>query len=148
MRILLTFLAASAAIAAGNPDFSGTWEFAPVKSQNIGMMAQMKITATVRQSATELVISSKNAAQSQPSETRFDLSGKSMHNETPMSDKAETISKWDGDKLVTTWTTPGSVAGTQTVRTETRSLSPDGRVMTVESTRGKSAPMVMIFERK
>lgn len=134
--------------AAAHPDFSGAWEFASAKSTNIGMMAGMKLTAIVRQGSNEIVISNKTDGQTQASETRFDLSGKPVENETPMGGKAETVAKWDGAKLVTTWTSPGSVAGTQTVRTETRWLSSDGSVMTVESTRGKNAPMVMVYERK
>jgi len=150
MRNLLVCLAifAFSASAADHPDFSGTWEFAPGRSKNIGMMAEMKLTAIIQQSPTEIVIRNKNAGQSQGSETRFDLSGSPVKNETPMGDKAETVTKWEGDKLVTTWTSPGAVAGTQTVRTETRSLSPDKRTMIVESARGKSAPMVMVYERK
>jgi hypothetical protein len=50
--------------------------------------------------------------------------------------------------MVTTWTSPGSVAGTKTVRTETRSLSDDGRTMTVESRRGQSPAIVMVYDRK
>jgi hypothetical protein len=61
---------------------------------------------------------------------------------------AETITKWDGNKLVTTWTSPGSVAGTKSVRIETRSLSDDGRTMIVESKRGSAPPLVMVYERK
>jgi hypothetical protein len=61
---------------------------------------------------------------------------------------AETVTKWDGNKLVTTWTSAGSIAGTNSVRTETRSLSADGRTMTVESSRAKGPAMVMVYERK
>ena len=71
----------------------------------------------------------------QTSTTRFDLAGKPVPNENPMEATAETVTKWDGDSLVTTWTSPGSIAGTTSVRTETRSLSPDGRTLTVESSR-------------
>ncbi len=147
LAICAAILAFSLA-AADHPDFSGTWQFVPAKSKNIGMMAEMKLTAIIQQSPTEITIRNNNAGQPQGSETRFDLSGVPVKNETPMGDKAETVTKWDGDKLVTTWTSPGAVAGTQTIRTETRSLSPDKRTMIVESARGKSAPMVMVYERK
>ncbi len=149
MRIFLMCAAiCSVVLAAEHPDFSGTWELTPTKSRNIGMMAQMKLTSVVTQTGKEIVIVNQRMGQAQGPETRFDLTGAVMKNETPMGDKAETVSKWDGDKLVTTWTSPGSVAGTQVVRTETRWLSPDRRTMTVESARGKSDPMVMVYERK
>ena len=54
----------------------------------------------------------------------------------------------DGSKLVTTWTSDSAVAGKKVVRTETRSISPDGKVMTVESVRGSNPPIVMVFEKQ
>ena len=133
--------------AADHPDFSGTWEFSSAKSKNVGMMADMKLTAVVKQTPNELVITNLHDGR-QSSETRFNLMGEADKNVGPMGDKAETTSKWEGSKLVTTWTSPGAVAGTQTVRIETRSLSADGRLLTIESVRGKNPPMVMVYERK
>ena len=60
----------------------------------------------------------------------------------------DTVSKWNDGHLVTTWTSNGAIAGTKIVRTETRSLSADGKTMTVESTRGSTAPIVMVFDKK
>jgi len=150
MRILSISAAffAVALIAADRPDFSGTWELVPAKSKNIGMMASMKLSSIVKQGPGEIVITNQNGGQQNGPQTRFDLSGSPVANETPMGDKAETVTKWDGEKLVTTWSSAGSVAGTQTVRTETRWLSSDKRTMTVESARGKNPPMVMVYERK
>ena len=48
----MLFVAALAALP--NADFSGTWEFSPTKSKNVGMMTQMTSTATVQQTASEL----------------------------------------------------------------------------------------------
>ncbi len=78
---------------------------------------------------------------------RYDLKGVSVMNEGGMGGQSETVARWDGDRLVVTWTTEGAVAGTKNVRIETRSLSPDGATMTVESIRGTSKPMVMVFDR-
>jgi hypothetical protein len=131
-------------------NFAGKWELNTTLSKNIGMMAQMKLSATVKQTRDELAIanaSSFNGAD-QTSELRFDLTGKPVPNKNPMEATAETVSKWDGNNLVTTWTSEGSVAGTKSVRTETRSLSGDGRTLTVESKRGNAPAMVMVFERK
>jgi hypothetical protein len=131
-------------------DFSGTWEFNPTKSQNIGMMAQMKLISTVKQTKRELIVIDVSTfnGREQTNETRFDLTGKPVPNKNPMEAKAETVTSWDGDHLVTTWTSPGSIAGSTSVRTETRSLSADGKTMTVESSRRKGPAMVMVYDRK
>jgi hypothetical protein len=66
-----------------------------------------------------------------------------------MGGPAETVTKWQAGKLVTTWTSESAVAGgPKVVRTETRSLSADGKTMTVESVRGSSPALVMVFEKK
>jgi hypothetical protein len=66
-----------------------------------------------------------------------------------MGGPAETVTKWQGGELVTTWTSESAVAGgPKVVRTETRSLSPDGKTMTVESVRGSNPAPVMVFEKK
>ena len=132
------------------PNFAGKWEFNPAQSKNVGMMAQMKLTVTVKQTRDEMIITNASMMDSkeQTSETRFDLSGKPVSNKAPMEATAETVTKWDGNRLVTTWTSPGSVADTKVVRTETRTISTDGRTMTVESKRGQSPAIVMVYERK
>ncbi|HLK21231.1 MAG TPA: hypothetical protein VKT81_19910 [Bryobacteraceae bacterium] len=137
-------------LASLTHDFSGTWEFNPSKSQNIGMMAEMKLTSTVKQSKRELIITDVSTfnGRQQTNQTRLDLTGKPVPNQTPMEAKAETVTNWDGDRLVTTWTSPGSIAGTTSVRTETRSLSEDRKTMTVESSRRKGPAMVMVYDRK
>jgi hypothetical protein len=84
----------------------------------------------------------------QESKTHLDLTGSPATNESPMGGPNETVSKWDGNRLVTTWTGPSAVAGNNVVRTETRSLSAEGKVMTVESVRGSNPPLVMVFEKK
>jgi hypothetical protein len=64
-----------------------------------------------------------------------------------MGGSATTRSHWEGMKLVTTWESEGSVAGTTVERTETRYLSPDGATMYVESGRAGHEAMVMVFTR-
>ncbi|HYL99932.1 MAG TPA: hypothetical protein VEZ90_13340 [Blastocatellia bacterium] len=49
-----------------------------------------------------------------------------------MGKQSETVTKWSGNNLATTWKSEGAIAGTTVVRTETRSLSPDGKHMTLE----------------
>jgi hypothetical protein len=148
--MLLICLASTAALAAKTPDFSGKWIFNPEKSKNIGMMSQMKMTQTIDQSSTSLDVISDTTFQGsdQQMKTHFDLTGKPATNDSPMAGPSETVSKWDGDKIITTWTSKGAVDGTKTVRTETRSLSADGKTMTVESVRGSNAPVVIVFDKK
>lgn len=150
ISVMVICLASLVALAAKRPDFSGTWIFSPEKSKNIGMMSEMKMTQTIEQSSSFLDVTSDTTFQgnNQQTKTHYDLSGKPATNDSPMAGLSETVSKGDGDKLVTTWTSKGAVAGTNTVRTETRSLSPDGKTMTVESVRGSNPPVVMVFDRK
>jgi len=143
--------AAVAAFAAQHSSFSGTWELNVAKSKNLGMMAQMKMSQTIDQSETSLDVTSHTTFQGRDdaSKTHYDLTGKSATNESPMGGPAETVSKWDGGKLVTTWTSESAVVGgPKVVRTETRSLSSDAKTMTVESARGSNPPLVMVFEKK
>lgn len=150
LAALLCF-AAVAALGAEHGKFVGNWEFNPAKSKNVGMMAQMKMTQTIEQSSSALEVTNHTSFQGRDDEskTHYDLTGKPATNGTPMGGPAQTVSKWQGSKLVTTWTSESAVAGgPKVVRTETRSLSPDGRTMTVESVRGSGPAMVMVFEKK
>src|SRR6516162_5374289 len=146
---LLICLASIVALAANGAAFSGAWTFNPEKSKNIGMMSQMKMTQTIEQSSTALDVISNTTFQGndQQMKTHYDLTGKAVTNDSPMAGPSETVSKWDGDKIVTTWTSTGAVEGTKRVRTETRSLSLDGKTMAVESVRGSNPPVVMVFDK-
>jgi hypothetical protein len=148
LMILFCLLAANAFAADAN--LSGTWVLNPAKSTNIGMMASMQLTETIKQTETSLAMTDVGLmnGQSQTNEIRYDLKGKPSSNQNAMRDKNETISKWIGSKLVTTWTAEGAIAGTKTVRTETRSLSPDGKTMTVETVRGSESALTMVFDKK
>jgi len=141
-----------AAFAAKRTDFSGSWQFNPEKSKNIGMMSQMKMTQTIEQSDSSLDVTTHTTFQGrdEDSKTHCDLTGKPATNESPMGGPSETVTKWDGVKLlVTTWTSESAVAGgPKVVRNETRSLSADGKTMTVESVRGSNPAIVMVFEKK
>jgi hypothetical protein len=145
----LSFVALST-FAADRPDFSGTWEFKPENSKNIGMMSQMKMSITVQQSDRVLDVTTHSNFQGkdEESKTHLDLTGAPVTNESPMGGPNETVTKWDGTKLVTTWTGQSAMAGGTVVRTEIRSLSDNGKVMTVESVRGSNSPVVMVYEKK
>jgi hypothetical protein len=149
MMVSVVLLACSV-YTQSSPNFSGTWIFNPARSQNVGMMASLEDTATIVQTPTHLTITDRARMQDQDStrELHFDLSGKPVMNAGPMGDQNETVAKWSGSRLVVTWTAEGAVAGTKVVRTETRSLSADGRTMTVESVRGSNAPVVMVYDKR
>jgi len=150
IAMLVMCLSSLAAFSAKRPDFSGTWIFNPENSKNIGMMSAMKMTQTIQQTSASLDVTSATTFQGndQQMKTHYDLSGKAVTNDSPMAGPSDTVTRLEGDKLVTTWTSQGAVSGTKTVRTETRSLSPDGKTMTVESVRGSNSPVVMVFEKK
>ncbi len=143
-------LIAMTALAAKHTDFSGTWELNAEKSKNIGMMAQMRMTQTIQQTQTALDVTTHTKFQDRDndSKTHFDLTGKPITNEAPMQGPSQTVTKWQGPKLITTWTSDSAVSGAKVVRTETLSLSQDGKTMTLESVRGSNSPLVMVFDRK
>src|SRR3984893_15347402 len=153
IKLLIAVLCVTvvAAFAAKHTDCSGSWQFNPEKSKNIGMMAQMKMIQTIEQSDSSLDVTTHTTFQGrdEDSKTHLDLTGKPATNESPMGGPSETISKWDGGKLLTTWTSESAVAGgPKVVRQETRLLSPDGKTMTVESVRGSNPGVVMVFDKK
>lgn len=149
--ILAVGLITSAALAQRAANFSGSWQLSSEKSKNIGMMAQMKMALTIEQTDSSLDITTHTTFQGRDEDNKihYDLTGKPVGNEMPMTGPSDTVSKWNGSKLVTTWTGESAVAGgPKVVRTETRSLSADGKTMTVESVRGSNPPVVMVFDKK
>jgi hypothetical protein len=152
LKLLITVLLLTVvAVAEKHPDFSGSWQLNAEKSKNLGMMSQMDMTLLVEQSPAALDVTTHTIFQGQASDnkTHYDLTGKPVQNELPMSGVNETLSKWSDDKLLTTWSGQSAVAGgPKVVRLEKRSLSPDKKTMTVESTRGSSPAIVMVFEKK
>ncbi|KAA6465321.1 hypothetical protein DYQ86_05105 [Acidobacteria bacterium AB60] len=142
---------AVATMAATPPtDFSGIWEFDAAQSKNVGMMGQAKITTTITQSKTEVIVDDASVFNGEAGQqhTVYDLEGKPTPNTLVMAGPATARSHWDGTRLVTEWESAGSIAGTTVKRTETRYLSADGRTMFVESSRAGREPMVMVFDRE
>ncbi len=130
-------------------NFSGTWVLNVSRSQNLGAMAAMQDTAAIEQTRDRLTVTdhARMLGQTSTRELHFDLTGKQITNLGPMGDPNETVAKWADGRLIVTWTGEGAIAGTKVVRTETRSLSADGKTMTVESVRGGSAPIVMVYDK-
>jgi hypothetical protein len=147
---LVALALATGAMAQGKPDFAGSWVLNNQKGKNLGMVAAVKEKVVATQTADKLTLDIAATFQNNTTKrvVTYDLTGKPVQNEGAMGDKAETVAKWDGGKLVVTWTTEGAVAGTKTVKTETRSLSADGKTMTVVSQRGANAPMELVYEKQ
>jgi len=147
LSALLIGLLMLAAFAAPPPNFSATWVFNREKSKNLGMMPPMKMTQTIEQSASsfDVTLDTTFLGNHHQTKTHYDLSGKTVQNDSAMAGPSDTVSQWQGDKLVTTWTGKNDP---KSVRTETRWLSPDGKTMTVESVRGANPPAVMVFDRQ
>ena len=137
-------------LAAGTADFSGNWELNTDKGQNLGMVKAIDETIVVTQNSEKLVIdfTSKFMMNTTKRQVSYDLTGKPVPNEGAMGDKAQTVAHWADGKLVVTWTSEGAVAGSQTVKTETRWLSADGREMSVETARANKPPMVFVYDKK
>ena len=114
------------------------------------MVAAIQETTTITQTADKLTLDIASTFQDKTTnrQVTYDLTGKPVQNEGAMGDKSETVAKWDGGKLVVTWTSEGAVAGTKNVKTETRSLSADGKTMNVTSQRGTNPPMELVYEKK
>jgi len=150
VRSMLVGFLATAALAATAPDFSGKWVFVPAKSTNVGMMAGLEIHLVVEQNLDQLTVHERSAYRGQPGsrELHYDLHGQVTANQSPMGEKAQTVAHWQGGQLLSTSTSEGAVAGSTVTRHEVRSLSADGKTMTVESTRGTSTAVVMVYERE
>jgi hypothetical protein len=150
MKTVLMSVLLLVAAAEKKPDFTGTWEFDAKQSTNVAMMSTMQLTETIEQSATTFVEHGRTVfnGQEQKRDVTYDLGAKPTPNQSPMGDPSTTVTTWDGSSLVTTWTSSGAVAGTTVTRVETRTLSADGKIMTVESRRGSNPPVTMVFARK
>jgi len=147
---VLALMLGMAATAAAAPDFNGTWVLNNSKGKNLGMVAAVKETVVIRQTAEQFTVdfSSTFMGSTTKRQVSYDLGGKPVTNEGAMGDKAETVAKFEGDSLVVTWTSEGAVPGTRVVKTETRSLSADGKTMTVVNQRPNKEPMEMVYEKK
>lgn len=142
----------SAFAADKNPNFSGTWKFNAAKGENLGMMASIQQTIVITQTPKQLTLEESSDFQGQKSSRKvsYDLGGATVKNEAAMGGPSDTVAKWQGGKLLVVWSSPGSVAGTVNTRNETRSLSADGKTMTVVTLRsGPTAkPVSMVYDKQ
>jgi hypothetical protein len=150
LLLVLTLTNFLVSVFAATPDFSGNWVFNVTKSKNPGMMADMQITLKIKQTPPEIVVFelARFNGQDQTRQIHYDLSGKHVANNGPMGDPNDTVSKWKGSSIETTWIQEGAIAGSKVVRIETRSLSQDGKTMTDRFVRESKPPLVMVFDKQ
>ena len=132
------------------PDFSGTWVLDTGQGENLGMVAAIQETLTIEQTEATLTVRHVAVFQGQSSEreVRYDLGGAATENFAAMGEQSTTVSRVDGDRIVTTWTTQSAIPGSEIVKTETRTLSPDGATMSVSTARENRPTMVLVYEKQ
>lgn len=141
----MTMLAA----AQGAPDMSGSWVLNTKRGENLGMVAALEQTLVVTQSDARLVLDFTNVFQGNASERHLDLdlTGAAAENPAAMGDPSTTESNWEGERLVTKWTTASAIPGEEVIRIETHELAADGAELHVTTERDNRPTMVLIYER-
>ena len=149
LALILLVAGLAPVLAADPPSFAGTWVLNTDKGENLGMVSAVKETVTIAQTPQKMTLDYVTVFMgTTPRKNIYDLAGKPVQNEGPMGDKADTVAKWAGDKLVVVWTGESAIMGTKTEKTETRALSADGKEMSVTSVRGTKPPMVLVYEKQ
>jgi hypothetical protein len=133
--IFINLAFSGSALAQGRPDFSGTWTLDMAKSdmgqaRPIGMPAR-KVTLVIKQTPALLAIEHKVGDRTETATHKLD--GSESVNKSPSGQDIKSTSRWVGSTLVTksVMSTGNGTAETSDVR----SLSADGKVMTIELTR-------------
>ncbi|MGQ0703296.1 MAG: hypothetical protein ACT4PM_09225, partial [Gemmatimonadales bacterium] len=136
---LLAVFAATTATAQAKPNFSGTWKMNMEKSDPMGGggggggggMGGMMAPITLTQTATELVV--ERTVGDQVRKETYYLDGRESTNPGFRGGESKSKARWEGNALVIETT---SMMGENQITTKTvRTLSADGKTMTVESTR-------------
>ena len=131
---ILVFAVTSYSLAVGTPDFSGTWILDTEKSDlgfRAGNASMQKVTLVIKQTATTLSVERKLANQDETAV--FKLDGTESINKAPSGKDIKSTSSWVGSTLVTKSTMEMGNMTAQT--TDVRSVSSDGKVMTIQVTR-------------
>jgi aspartyl aminopeptidase len=152
MKTLITLILVALTpivLAEAPTDFSGTWKLNTDKGENLGMMKAVKETIVATQSDEQIVLAMTDVFWGMTTErmVTYDLNGKTMQNKAAMGAESETVTSWDGDKLVTIWTSEGAILGTKKERIETRWLSPDGDELFVSMARGDNPAILFVFDK-
>lgn len=134
---LLTGLGSHTAVGQAAPNFSGTWKLNVEKSDPAGNMGGggggggMSAPLTITQTATELV--TEQTFGDQVRKATYYLDGRESTNPGMRGGESKSKARWDGQSLVIETT---SMMGENAVTTKVvRTLSEDGKMMTVVTTR-------------
>ena len=138
-----------AACAQAEADFSGTWVLNAKKGENLGMVAALQQTLVMTRMDEKLTLDYTNVFQGDATSRQvvLDLTGTAVENPAAMGDPSKTKSVWNGDDLVTTWSTEGAIPGTAVTRIETIALHDDG-TMSISTERANKPTMVLVYEKK
>jgi hypothetical protein len=136
--IILAF--SGSAFALGKPDFTGTWTLDAIKSDmgqaGLNAMAARgkgrKVTLVIKQ--TPAILTSESVLDGRVVETAiFKLDGSESVNKSPSGQDIKSTYRWSGSTLVTK-SIMVMKEGTSEM-SAVRSLSADGKVMTIDLTR-------------
>lgn len=154
---LLAAFATAPALAQAKPDFSGAWKMNAEKSDPMGGgggggggMMRDAVT-TITQTATELTLVTKFGENSRTA--TYKLDGTESVNPGMQGGETKTKAKWDGATLVLEHVRnmSGPNGDMQVTSKEARSLSADGKSMTVvTTTQGPNGEMTrkMVYDKQ
>jgi hypothetical protein len=144
--VLSLVLSWSGTVSAAG-DFSGTWVLNSKKGENLGMVSAIDQTLVITQSDTQLILDYTNVFMGTHKRmVTLDLSGTEAENPASMGDPSTTESAWDGDNLVTIWTTE-RMLGDPLESTETIELAEDG-TMIISTERANKPTMILVYEEQ
>jgi len=149
--IFITLAFSGSAFALGKPDFSGTWTLDMAKSdmgQGRPGAPAAKVTLEIKQTPAILAITRKVGERSETATEKLD--GSDSINKSPSGQDIKSTNRWEGSTLVTK-----SVMSTGQGIVEStflRSLSADGKVMTIDTTmktpNGNVKKMKLIYNKQ
>jgi hypothetical protein len=132
--VFLAIASAPFAVVAGVPDFSGTWVLDPASVADARPGAAnpnaAKVEIVIRQTKATLSVDRRSGDRVETASHNLD--GTESVNKLPSGNEKKSRSSWVGSTLVTTSST--EMGGTIVPSTEVFSLSPDGKVLTIDVT--------------
>ena len=152
LAIAVALLAAApgSAFAQARPDFSGTWALDSARSTvggTAGAAAARPVVLVITQTAAAMTV--ERRAGDKPDVATVKLDGTVSVNKTPSGADVRTTAKWVGATLVTHASM--TVGDMTTESTDVRSLSADGKVMTIDSTQqmaGRQIKRTLIYNKQ
>jgi len=141
-------LLASAALAAGHPDITGTWAVDPSKSDFGPMPSATDLAFKITAQGDDFTVVQTGAGQPETT-LRFNTSGKEVTNEVPGA-KMTSAHHWEGAVLVGEIKLLAGDGSTVTFK-DRITYSPDGKVMTLSrdiTGPGGPSQMKLVMNRK